>query len=122
MNFYSLLIICFGTVERKLEVLIKCNWESELSKPIFKKQPRQGRKYFFEVESSYGCIKLPQICSITASNNMPYNLSQLNRSNGWAVNFVPVGKITLNVCGPLIHSSINICSSMLLYGGPVRIV
>lgn len=108
-------MIWFAIVERKLEVLIKCNWESELSKPIFKKQPIQGRKYLFVVESSYGCIKLPQICTITTSRNVPYNLSQLNRSKGWTVKCVPHGQIVLNICGPLMHSSTNICSGMLLY-------
>ncbi|KAJ8934358.1 hypothetical protein NQ314_013399 [Rhamnusium bicolor] len=87
--------------KRKVELIIKCNWNIDSSEITDKILPQQTKHYKFEMESSYGCIKLPQNCVIT-NIFFIYNLTNLyNRSGYLQVSNVPNGNIYLNICGPL---------------------
>ncbi|XP_044257390.1 cation-independent mannose-6-phosphate receptor-like isoform X2 [Tribolium madens] len=84
-----------------VQVLIKCNWETEAANPVYKKGPSQGKWYKFEIQSSYGCVKLPYDCRLSSIDNFNYDLRSLYTLHGWAVGGVPRGKIFINICGPL---------------------
>ncbi|KAJ3649007.1 hypothetical protein Zmor_000937 [Zophobas morio] len=90
-----------GRVVRDVQVLLKCNWDTDLANATYKKVPVQGKHYRFEVESSFGCIKLPQSCVVSSFGNLHYDLSKLYRSQGWTVSGFPRGKLFLNICGSL---------------------
>lgn len=94
---------------REVQVLIKCNWQVEMANPRYKEVRTQGKRYRFEIESSYGCVKLPQNCALSSIDNLNYNLAALNREEGWQVSGVPEGRITLNICGSLKQTE-GICS------------
>ncbi|XP_064215625.1 cation-independent mannose-6-phosphate receptor [Tribolium castaneum] len=95
---------------RIVEVLIKCNWGSELANPVYKKVANQGKRYRFEIESSYGCVKLPYSCQLSSLDNLNYDLRNLYTTHGWAVTGAPHGKIFVNICGPLKQPP-NLCSA-----------
>ncbi|XP_044265595.1 cation-independent mannose-6-phosphate receptor-like [Tribolium madens] len=90
-----------GEVEADVHILIKCNWETNLANPVYRKVKTQGRHYKFELESTYGCIKLPHNCLLTSIHNLNYDLRKLYKLDGWTVQGVPQGRIFLNICGPL---------------------
>lgn len=78
------------------------------------KVPTQGRRYAFNLETSYGCIKEDKPC-IVKQGNLLYNLSNLyfDHPHAWQVR----GKNStyfIQVCEPLSVSS-RICDGEYIF-------
>ncbi|KAL3272260.1 hypothetical protein HHI36_022741 [Cryptolaemus montrouzieri] len=88
----------------KMEVKVHCNWlVPYFANPKYMEPAQQGRTYKFEVESSFGCVKLPTNCIIhDAKNDMTYNLEGLSNKYGHRVKAVGSKYFLLNICGSLV--------------------
>ncbi|KAK9874213.1 hypothetical protein WA026_002569 [Henosepilachna vigintioctopunctata] len=87
-----------------MEIILKCRWEVEtFSNAKFINQSNQGRKYKFEVDSSYGCVKMPPNCLIEdRDNNLIYDLRDLTRESGTKVKSNSTNKkLLMHICGDL---------------------
>lgn len=100
LDLISFSLPFFFQVVRDVQVLIKCNWKSDFATPKYHKIQTK-RHYKFEVESSFGCVKLPHSCVVSSLDNLHYNLTKLSKPNGWKVSNVPKGEIFINICSPL---------------------
>ncbi|CAG9858265.1 unnamed protein product [Phyllotreta striolata] len=92
----------FGTRDVIIDIHIKCNWISKVSNFRYIKPETQGSKYKFEMESTYGCVKLPTSCQLY-QEHYQFNLSTIYNETGYIeVDNVPnSSQIFLNICGPL---------------------
>lgn len=105
------------SIRRKMEIQLKCNWSVPFAGNSFYKVPLvQGKNYKFQVDSSFGCVKIPPKCKIEdKSNGFVYYLDKLYTEMGYTVPISQNKYILLNICGPLktnTRSKNNQCRSM----------
>ncbi|CAH1114177.1 unnamed protein product [Psylliodes chrysocephalus] len=103
----------FDKGEKIFELFIKCNWSTKISNFHYKEAAKQGKTFKFEMESSYGCVKLPPVCEIL-DQYYKYNISKIYSNVGYVKveNVTGSRIILLNICGPLKlpYSADNVCT------------
>lgn len=69
-----------------VKVEIICNWDEEISNARYMESNGTRKMQIFQVESKYGCVKLPQICEVLPNNKIEpfyiyiYNVVIINYS------------------------------------------
>ncbi|CAH1126345.1 unnamed protein product [Ceutorhynchus assimilis] len=92
-----------GKIDKRLELILKCNWDKttiQSGDMTYVKKLKQGKRFSFELETSYGCIKKSISCIIN-DDNYVYDLSKIYKGHpgNWKA-YGPNSKFFIQFCGP----------------------
>ncbi|XP_076250142.1 uncharacterized protein LOC143189988 isoform X2 [Rhynchophorus ferrugineus] len=96
--------------DKRFCLTLKCNWENDVYALKYIPKQTQGKKYDFELETSFGCVKYPRECKVYDSYYI-YDLSKLYKENLWKVKDSDSNVYVMQICGPLNQKMEENCKS-----------